>query len=53
MSQIMAFHYKILNIPLYFDNIKESCTFQKIYGFGKVKLQTKWTKKNTKLVENL
>ena len=24
------------------ENVEESCTFQKIYSVGKVKLQTKW-----------
>jgi hypothetical protein len=29
--------------PMTFSqNIEESCTFQKIYSVGKVKLQTKW-----------
>jgi hypothetical protein len=35
---------------------EESCTFQKIYGLGKIKLKIKWPgrlEKNTNLVENL
>jgi hypothetical protein len=29
--------------PMIFSqNVEESCTFQKIYSVGKVKLQTKW-----------
>jgi hypothetical protein len=43
--------------PLIFSQkVEESCTFQKIYGLGKVKLKIKWPgrlKKNTNLVENL
>ena len=27
---------------IFWQNVEESCTFQKIYGAGKVKLQTKW-----------
>ena len=28
---------------IYWQNVEESCTFQKIYGVGKVKLQRKWS----------
>jgi len=28
---------------IFLQNAEESCTFQKIYGVGKVKLQTKWS----------
>ena len=27
---------------IFWQNVKESCTFQKIYGLGKVKLKIKW-----------
>ena len=46
-----------LKHPMIFSqNVEESCTFEKIYGFWKVKLQTKWpvdSKKNINLEENL
>jgi hypothetical protein len=41
---------------IFWQNVEESCTFQKIYGVGKVKLQIKWPgrlAKNTNLVEIL
>ena len=28
---------------IFWQNVEESCTFQKIYGLGKVKLKIKWT----------
>jgi len=39
MSQSITFHCKISNR----QNVEESCTIPKIYGVGKVKLQTKWS----------
>jgi hypothetical protein len=40
----MAFHCKILKYPMIFwQNVEESCTFQKIHGAGKVEIQTKWS----------
>ena len=42
---------------IFWQNVAESCTFQKRYGVEKVKLHTKWSgrleKKPTYLVENL
>ena len=30
------------HLMIFWQNVEESCKFQKIYGIGKVKLQTKW-----------
>ena len=41
---------------IFWQNVEELCTFQKIYDVGKIKPQTKMPgrlKKNTNLVENL
>ena len=39
----LAFHCKTNKHPLIFSqNVEESCTFQNIYGLGKVKLEIKW-----------
>jgi hypothetical protein len=40
---------------LFWQNIEEWCTFEKIYGVGKIKLNTKWPYglKIWNLVENL
>ena len=38
---------------IFSQNLEESCTFQKIYGLGKVKLKPGRLEKNTNLVENV
>ena len=35
--------YDFKHPMIFLQNSDESCTFQKIYGVGKVKLRTKWS----------
>ena len=45
-----------ISLQVFWQNVKEKCTFKNIYGVGKIKFQTKLSgriEKNTNLVENL